>query len=106
MACRFLVTFNYGLFKKKMTRKRKRTRPDGGAAPTVEGDASLISPMLIHDMSDTVMPPLYLNEVPNDVLTRAPPLGPSLNLIIVNVSGSTATTEPTHVVPDHTYISC
>ena len=69
----------------------------------MEGDASLTSPTLLHDMSDTVLPPLYLNEVPNDVLTQAPPLGPRLNLITVNVSGSTATTEPTHVIPDHTY---
>jgi hypothetical protein len=84
-------------------RKRKRTQLDEGAASAMEGDASLTSPTLLHDMSDTVLPPLYLNKVPNDVLTRAPPLGPRLNLITVNVSGSTATTEPTHVIPDHTY---
>ena len=36
-------------------------------------------------------------------LEGIPPLGPSLNLITVNASGSTATMEPTHVIPDYTY---
>ena len=50
-------------------RKRKRTLPDGAAAPDVEGDASSTFPTLVHDMSDTVMHPLYLNATLNDVTT-------------------------------------
>jgi hypothetical protein len=81
--------------------KRKRTPPLlTGEAPASVEEVDLTTAM--HVLSDTVMPPLYVN-VPNTCSpTRAPLPGPSLTLVTVNVHvpGSTGAMEPTQFLPD------
>ena len=77
-------------------RKRARTLLEEGAAASV-GGAALSTVMNV--LSGTFLPPLHVN-VPNNCLpTRAPYLGPSLTLVTIPACGSTASTEPTHLLP-------
>ena len=80
-------------------RKRSKTLLDGGKAPAAEKVARTNSRPSVHDLSDTAMPTLHPTETRIVVSTRAPLLGPSLNLVTVPTCGSTASTELTHRLP-------
>ena len=87
----------------KQGTERKRARPpqDGGAAQAVEEDASTTAFTAMHALSDTVMPNLPRNITRNRETTLAPIPWPSLNLTTVTVSGETAVTDPTHLLPEN-----
>ena len=80
-------------------RKRSKTLLDGGRAPAAEKVARTNSRPTVHDLSDTAMPTLHPTETRIVVSTRAPLLGPSLNLVTVPTCGSSASTELTHRLP-------
>ena len=67
----------------------------------MEGDAPTTTLTDMHALSDTVLPNLSRNITRNCETTLAPIPGPSLNLTTVTVSGDTAVTDPTHLLPEN-----